>query len=223
MKSILSSMLTVALILGSTLADAAYTQISSTTSTIGSFSRKTTVVQEGSNSVDRFEMTRVWNPSVTTKEAILMLPGGNTNFESYEVSGTGFYTDTLAGHLAQAGFEVWGYSPRSKGIPAGTCDVPFSCPYLLNWGLGTIALDADYIRSEVVSTTGVVPAIGGFSLGAITSIVAANMNPTGYSGILLWEGMLYSNDSNVTVANGISCTQANSLPPGSITTALPIT
>lgn len=190
------------------IASASYTQISSSTTNPAGLVRTQTIVQDGSNTVDRFEMTRVRRSSGPVEGAVLLLPGGNTNFESYEIFETGTYANSLAGYLASNGFEVWGYSPRSKGIPLGTCDVPFSCPYILNWNFATIANDAEYIRSQVVSTIGVDPAVAGWSLGAMSATAAANRDPSKYSGLLTWEGMLYSANSTVVTANTVNCLTA---------------
>ena len=47
--------------------------------------------------------------------------------------------------------------------------------------------------------------MGGFSLGAITTLAAVNARPDAYSGAIVWEGTLYSENPSVLAANGATC------------------
>lgn len=188
-------------------AQAAYTVVSTSSTSIGGLTKTSTVVQDGVDPVNRFTMHHVVKTGVSPFGAILMMPGGNTNFSNYEFDDVDNYQNSLVGYLANHEVDVWGYDPRSKGMTSSSCTVPFSCPQLVPWGIATVVQDANYIRGQITST-GMTPAIGGLSLGAMTSAAAVNSNPTGYAGLLFWEGVLYSADLNTTVGNTVNCTQA---------------
>jgi len=168
-----------------------------------SLTRTETVVQDGAASTDRFTMTRVRGAGCS-KGSILLLPGQQANFELYEVDTSGDYSQGLVGYLATRGYDVWGYSPRSKGTAYPAC-ASDNCPFMSNWGLATIVSDAAYIRSQIVAATGEKPVVGGWSLGAMSTIAVINSAPHDYSGALIWEGLLYSTDPNVLAADAAMC------------------
>ncbi|MCP5050234.1 MAG: hypothetical protein GY940_23915 [bacterium] len=154
-----------------------------------------TVIQVGFNELDRFTMHRVVkldqhnNPLKPgkLKGAFLLLPGGGTNFDSYRA---GNADQSLVTFLAQRNVEVYGYSPRTKGLPAGYCDTN-DCSPMAAWGLETYVNDIDYIRKQAFKRHHKRPLVGGYSLGAILSIASINNKPNGYAGAVLWEGALY--------------------------------
>lgn len=184
-----------------------YTTISTTTTyPLAGLTRTETVVQDGGATTDQFTMTRVHSTCGDSKGAILLLPGQQANFELYEIDVSGDYTQGLVGYLATRGYDVWGYSPRTKGIAFGACDLD-GCPYMANWGFATIVSDAAYIRSQMPSS-GQKPVVGGWSIGAMSTIAVLNSAPHNYSGAIVWEGLLYSTNPLVIAGNVENCTQA---------------
>jgi pimeloyl-ACP methyl ester carboxylesterase len=176
------------------------------TNPVAGLTRTETVIQDGSASTDRFTMTRV-QPTGTPIGSILLLPGQQANFNLYELDVSGDYTQALVGYLATRGYDVWGYSPRTKGIAFGACTVD-GCPYMANWGLATVFSDAEYIRGQIMAATGQKPVVGGWSIGAMSTIAVVNNNPNGYRAALVWEGLLYSANASVLTGNAVNCTQA---------------
>jgi pimeloyl-ACP methyl ester carboxylesterase len=197
----------IALLFFTTTALAApYTTVSTTTTTVSGLTRVATIVQDGSDSHNQFTMTRVYDSTATLRGSVLLMPGQGANFELYEVDELGNYLNSVAGYLASSGYDVWGYSPRTKGIATTDCVVPGSCPWVNTWGLDVIADDANYIRSQIAVVHGAqYPVIGGWSFGAIMTLAVMNKYPTGWSGAIVWEGALYSTDAGVTVGNAVAC------------------
>src|SRR5207237_1182894 len=85
-------------------------------------------VQAGSHPLDRFKMVRVTkeHADADARGSILFLPPLGTTFSFYEqrdgVAGTGAPGTSIAEYFADRGVDVYGYSPRFEGIPAGTCE-----------------------------------------------------------------------------------------------------
>jgi hypothetical protein len=51
--------------------------------------------------------------------------------------------------------------------------------------------------------------VGGLSLGAFVGIAALNSNSSGYSGLLMWEGGMYSTDPTVIELSTKNCSNLN--------------
>ncbi|MDY7092140.1 MAG: hypothetical protein SX243_04125 [Acidobacteriota bacterium] len=147
-----------------------------------------------------------------TYGSVILLPGGNANFDFYEIHPDG-YDASFVGVLAAAGYDVFGYSPRSRGLPATVCqDGTFDCSVMADWGFETILRDLDFVRFFArLAHPRQKPVVGGFSLGAITALAAIDARPHAYSGALIWEGMTYSDNSQVVAANQATCTQIEAL------------
>jgi len=154
-----------------------------------------TVIQVGHNPADRFTMHRVVkldNKShplapCKLKGAFILLPGGGSNFETYLVGPDG---ESVATFLALNGIDVYGYSPRARGLVTGDCDTK-DCSAMKNWGIETYVNDIEYIRKTATQLHHKLPVVGGLSLGAILSVAAINEKPNAYAGAVLWEGALY--------------------------------
>lgn len=153
------------------------------------------VIQVGQNPLNRFTMHRVvridhWKRPLSPRALlgpIILLPGGGSNFDSYLVGPGG---DSLATFLALKGMDVYGYSPRTRGIEPGYCD-NHDCSTMQTWGFASYAEDIEFIRKHATRLHHKRPVVGGLSLGSMLSIVAVNKKPNGYSGAILWEGGLY--------------------------------
>jgi pimeloyl-ACP methyl ester carboxylesterase len=153
-----------------------------------------TLIQVGNNVLDRFTMHRVvkldkhnkpLKPS-KLKGAVILLPGGGSNFDIYQLGPSG---ESLDEYLALRNIDVYGYSPRTRGLELGFCD-SHDCSAMKNWGIETYLSDIDFIRKEATDLHHKRPVVGGLSLGAILSIASVNAKPHGYAGIFIWEGTL---------------------------------
>lgn len=179
---------------------------------IGRMVRTDTVVQEGSEKINRFTMHRFRRPLASNQGVVLLLPPLGNNFNTYLMHPSGDVERSFAGYLARAGFDVWGYSPRETGIQAGACAGGMDCSPALQWSLDTVVSDVRYIRSRIeAAAPGKVPVIGGFSLGAISALAALNKYPGQYAGLLAWDGSLVSDDLAVRAHNVPFCNQFNAL------------
>jgi hypothetical protein len=99
-----------------------YNEISSQTSTVGGdLSRTVTIIQSGSNQLDRFTMTRLIKmglPDEPIKGAILLLPPLGSGFQNYEATANGDYNDSFVAFFARRNLVIFGYSPRQNGLVA---------------------------------------------------------------------------------------------------------
>lgn len=160
-----------------------YTVVSQTTEineTLG-LGKYQTVVQAGTNALDRFTLHRVVKldkhqkplKARLLKGAFMLLPGGGSNFDIYMLGPDG---ESLATFLALKGMDVYGYSPRSRGVAAGYCD-NHDCSAMANWGIATYLEDIEYVRKQVARVHVRRPVVGGLSLGAILTIAVVMINP----------------------------------------------
>ena len=153
------------------------------------------VVQVGENEINRFTMHRVvkldkhYMPvrSSLLKGALILMPGGGSNFDMYLLGKDG---ESIATYLALKNIDVYGYSPRTKGIKYGYFDNNDSSE-MKSWGINTYLDDLDYILNKVMKRHKKRPVVGGMSLGAILSIAAVDRRPHSYEGAIIWEGTLY--------------------------------
>jgi pimeloyl-ACP methyl ester carboxylesterase len=204
-----------ALTLGAGAAAAAgpYTVVAETTDTVGNLERTETTVVFGPNPIERFQIVRYSKPGpAEVKGTILFLPPLGPSFPFYEqTEGSGVdearIGSSMAGYFAERGYEVWGYQPRYMNIPAGTCEAGvFDCSVMASWDIQAHLDDIAFIRSAIEAHrpgTGVVA--GGASLGGMLAVGVANEAPDDYDGVLVWEGMLASDDPAVIALNAGYC------------------
>ena len=192
-------------------AEAAYSVVSTTTTTIGPFTRTVWVVQDGASSFEQFKMYRVkkTNPS-TPGKPVMLLPSIIGGFREYEVSWSAAYNDSFVGRLAIAGYDVWGLSQRTDGLTSNTCEAsPSPCGPMAAWGIATILADVAYVRTQVAAVHGLVkPAAGGMSMGAALGFAAANAAPNDYAGVIAVDGGVYQTDLVARAYAGNWCTYA---------------
>jgi predicted esterase len=163
------------------------------------------VIQEGPDPLERFTVHRLRREQGPSRGAILLLPGGGSNFALYSTNPDGRLERSFAGVLASAGYDVWGYSPRTRGLAPGACDT-LDCGPMRHWGIDRVVADATYIRGRIRAVHRArKPVIGGWSLGAITALAVVNAHPGDYAGLLAWEGMLFSADPAIRSANATNC------------------
>jgi pimeloyl-ACP methyl ester carboxylesterase len=160
----------------------------------------------GNNPVNRFKMSRVLKdiPKHARKGVILLLPPGGSGFQNYEVGENGDYNKSFVAYFAKKNFDVWGFSQRSDGIPAGACESgAIDCSAMADWGLQSIVEDVTFIREQIALEypDGKPVIAAGLSLGAIISQALINISPDDYDGVVLIDGTLYDEDPQVQAMN----------------------
>ncbi|HEY0512766.1 MAG TPA: hypothetical protein VGH73_12725 [Thermoanaerobaculia bacterium] len=174
------------------------------------FVRTEYTVRAGAHPLDRFKMIRVSRDGRDdpSRGSILFLPPLGLTFSFYEQRDpNGAPGSSLAEFFALRGFDVYGYSPRFEGIPAGTCEAGvLDCSIMATWDLASMVDDIAFVRSQIEVLhphTRIVT--GGASLGGILAIAVANAHPNDWDGIIPWEGMLYSQNAQVRTINQGYC------------------
>jgi pimeloyl-ACP methyl ester carboxylesterase len=174
-----------------------------------------TTVQVGGNRLNRFFMHRVKKnvPAQELRGAILLLPPLGSGFQNYEVGEDNNYDNSFVAFFANRGFDVWGYSQRTQGLVAGSCESgSIDCSPMADWGLQTIGDDVAFIRQQIgLAHPGRKPVVGGLSLGSMASVAVINAAPDDYAGALLIEGTLYDADPQVRAINQNFCKQFDAL------------
>lgn len=163
-------------------------------------------VQAGTDPAARFTVHRLRKAGPHSRGVLLLMPGGGSNFAIYTAAEDGKILHSFAGELAVRGFDVWGYSPRTRGLAPGACTSTVDCSGMRDWGMAAVVADALYIRERIRSIHGNDrPVIGGFSLGAMSTLAVIDAAPHDWAGAIVWEGMIYSEDPTVLAANGSVC------------------
>jgi pimeloyl-ACP methyl ester carboxylesterase len=167
-------------------------------------------VQVTDNPIDRFKMTRLVKdgPQSQLRGSILFLFPLGTTFAFYEQRDpNGAFGSSIAEFFALRGFDVYGYSPRFEGIPAGTCESGvFDCSVMKSWNIQSMVDDIAFIRSQIETLhPGTKIVTGGASLGGILATAVADAAPDDYDGVILWEGMLNTPDPEVRALNQGYC------------------
>ena len=168
-----------------------------------------TIIQVGSNPLNRFLMTRVRKniPNDDLKKTILLLPPLGSGFQNYEVGDNGDYDNSFAGFFVKRDYDVWGYSQRVQGLTAGSCESNvIDCSVMADWGMQTVVDDVAFIRQQIEAVhPGEKPFVGGLSLGSIAAIATINAHPSDYAGAILNEGTLYDENTDVRNINTNFC------------------
>ena len=163
-------------------------------------------VQAGTDPAARFTVHRLHKPAAHPRGVLLLMPGGGSSFPLYTADEDGRIAQSFAGYFATRGFDVWGYSPRTFGLAPGACSSTVDCSGMRDWGMAAVVSDALYIRERIRDVhPGLKPVIGGFSLGAMSTLAVIDAAPHDWSGAIVWEGMLYSEDPVVLAANASVC------------------
>jgi hypothetical protein len=167
-------------------------------------------VKAGAHPLDRFKMVRLSREGAagSSRGSILFLPPLGLTFSFYEQRDpNGAVGSSIAEYFAQRDFDVYGYSPRFEGIPAGTCEAGvLDCSVMATWDLASMVDDVAFVRSEIeILHPGTRIVTGGASLGGILAVAVANAHPNDWDGIIPWEGMLYSKNAQVRSINQGYC------------------
>lgn len=163
-------------------------------------------VQAGQDPAARFTMHRMRKPNAASRGAMLLIPGGGSNFAFYANDEDGKELQSFAAYFATRNVDVWGYSPRTRGLAPGACSGAVDCSGMRGWGMQAVVDDALYIRERIRQVRGAErPVIAGLSLGAMSTLALMNAAPNAWAGAVVWEGMLYSTDPVVLSANQVVC------------------
>jgi len=181
------------------------------TSRDGDLVRTEYTVRAGSHPLDRFKMVRIVKngPAQALRGSILLLPPLGPPFSFYEQRDSNNAPGTsIAEYFALRNFDVYGYSPRFEGIPAGTCEAGVvDCSIMATWNLASMVDDIAFVRSQIeILHPGTRIVAGGASLGGMLALATANAHPNDYDGIIPWEGMLFSLNPQVRSINQGYCT-----------------
>jgi len=136
-----------------------------------------------------------------------LLPPLGSGFQNYEVGDNGNYDDSFAGFFAKRNYDVWGYSQRTQGLTAGSCESnTIDCSVMADWGIQTLVNDVAFVRQQIEAAhPGEKPVVGGLSLGSIGTVATLNAHPGDYAGAILIEGTLYDEDPVVRNINAGFC------------------
>jgi pimeloyl-ACP methyl ester carboxylesterase len=200
--------------------DGAFTVITTTIDSgiTGPLRKIDTVIQAGDDPRNRFTMHRIDKPYGRRdhRGSIILLPSLVNNFREYLLDEDGDPMRSLAATLALADYTVYGYSPRTANLPVNGCSSgAVDCSIISQWDFNAYLADIGYIREQVARDyDDEKPAIGGLSLGGMLGVAAVNAKPSGYSGLLLWDAILYSANPIIVELNTANCGGLNAALAG---------
>lgn len=185
-----------------------YQIVGTTESRTGNLVRTEYTISAGSHPLDRFRMVRLVKEGQPSRGSILLLPPLGPTYPFYEQRDeNGGVGTAITEYFALRGFDVYGYAPRMEGLPAGTCEAGLlDCSVMASWNLASMVDDIAFIRSQIeLLHPGTKIVAGGASLGGMLAVAIANAHPGDYDGVIVWEGMLYSQDPQVLALNQGYC------------------
>lgn len=206
----LAVLVVAAALLAATAAAAQYQIVTTSTTEVGPLERSEWAVAPSLDPIETFEMTR-WvsrDPGPPARGAVLFLPSLDTTFALYEQRDpNGAIGTSMAEFFALRGYDVYGYSPRFEGLPAGACEAGvLDCSAMANWDLQSMLDDIAFVRDRIEELQpGIDVVAGGLSLGGILAVAVANADGGRYAGVFPWEGMLLSDDPAVQTLNTGYC------------------
>lgn len=184
----------------------AYHVVDTETRRVGPLTVTEETIQAGDDPAARFTLHRIAKENAARRGALLMMPGGGSNFAFYTADAEGKELQSFAAFFALRGVEVWGYSPRTRGLAPGACSGAIDCSGMANWGMQAVVDDGLYIRDRMREMLGEEkPLLGGLSLGAMSALAMLDARPDDWAGAIVWEGMIYSADPVVLAANQVVC------------------
>ncbi|HEX2253484.1 MAG TPA: hypothetical protein VHQ65_09475 [Thermoanaerobaculia bacterium] len=168
-------------------------------------------VQAGDAPVNRFRMHRLLRGGPQApRGALLLVPPLSNPFGFYEVDEHGAYGSSFAAFFAHHGFEVWGYTYRGYDLRSGDCESgAVDCAPMATWGIAATTADVLWIRERMGEVLpGIAPVLGGYSMGAISTIGIVDAAPSGWAGAMILDGGLYSDDPAIRALNAGYCAGA---------------
>lgn len=192
--------------LGASAQPGAYQVVETETRRVGPLTVTEETIQVGDDPAARFTLHRMFKENAGRRGALLMMPGGGSNFAFYSADEDGREMQSFAAFFALRGIEVWGYSPRTRGLAPGACSGAIDCSGMATWGMQAVVDDGLYIRERMREVLGEEkPLLGGLSLGAMSALAMLDARPGDWAGAVIWEGMIYSTDPVVLAANQVVC------------------
>ncbi len=187
-------------------ADGGHRVLATQVTRVGRFVRTEWTIQAGADPVNRFHVVRlVKDDRGAPRATLVLLPPLGNGFTFFEVDENGDYGRSFAAYFADRGIEVWGYSPRTTGLVAGTCESgALDCAPMAGWGLQAVVDDASFLRRWIGPRREPV-LVGGYSLGAFSTIATIDAHPRDWDGALVLEGSLYTADPAVVALNAPFC------------------
>lgn len=184
-----------------------YQVVASSDVALGPLVRTTLTVQDGSDPLDHFAVTRlrlVGGPP--PRGVLLLLPPAGNRAAFWEWDESGDPLRSFAAFFALRRVEVWSYSPRESGLAAGTCGVTLDCSTAADWGIDTQLADVAFTRGLIgAARPHARVAVGGFSLGAMNAVATVNAHPADYAGVLAIDGLPWAADPLVQAYNQVFC------------------
>jgi len=132
-------------------------------------------------------------PRTQLQGAFVLLPGGASSTALYDLEPG---DRSLIEYLAENGWDVYSYNPRTAGMSTLTCTLQKSI--IGEWGMQRYVDDINIIRILASLRHGLErPAIGGLSLGAMLTIASLNEHPLLWKAAIIWDGTLYYDDEDL--------------------------
>ncbi|MCH9637740.1 MAG: hypothetical protein K0U16_07335 [Gammaproteobacteria bacterium] len=196
----------------------AYQVVDTTTSSPAPLvDRDAITVSFGEESFEQFQVVHVSTPWAH-KPMVMVTPLG---FGPSWYESNDDYEDSLLGRLAYLGVDVWVLEQRrgtADTLPFGSCPDPFNpgapapvdCSPFGAWGIEDLADDAAFVRTLI--PPGSTPTIGGQWTGAMAAMGIVDTDPAGYSGLLLWEGAIFTDEPFTLAKNSATCAAIEPIP-----------
>lgn len=182
--------------------------------------REEITVSFGPESFEQFKVAHV-STAWSHNPMILVVPLG---FGTSWYEATEEYHDSMLAHLAYFGADVWVVEQRrgtAETLPSFSCPSPFplppgapppsvDCSAFGAWGLDDVIEDIGFVRGLIGSSHA--PTIGGHWTGGMAAAAAVDAEPEAYSGVVLWEGTLFTEEPATLAKNAAVCGFLETIP-----------
>lgn len=123
------------------------------------------------------------------------------------------YADSLPVSEVYLGVDTWIVEQRmgtEETLPIGSCPGP-NCEVFGEWSFADVIEDIEYVRTELIDAKNN-PTIVGHWTGAMTAAAVINEKPENYSGVVLWEGTLLTDEPFTLAKNSQACAGLGGVP-----------
>lgn len=185
-----------------------FTVISTSETTSKNLRRVTSIVQNGSNPLDRFLVEHVVKKGSDNRHlrgAILLTPplGSPASFyDAGDQPGGADFENSISAHLAKEQLDVYVYGPRASLLAPGACNT-IDCSPMANWGMQARLDDLHYIQGLLGRDEKAV--IAGLSLGGMTALAAVDEQPHSFTGMIDLDGILLTDDASLSMSYSLIC------------------
>lgn len=164
-------------------------------------------VEVGHKVLNRFVITHVSRVHGGHAGPVLFLSPFLLPGSFYEITESGQYSESAAGELASAGYDVWLVDQRRSRLPAGSCESGTDCSAMADWSFEAYSNDALFALSLLKSENGGrKPVLAGFSAGANAVMATVNRAPQEFAGVFMYEGTFFTEDPAIAAHNDPLCT-----------------